>query len=344
MVLAPNRNITKWVILLILILGALILGIVIPNQLVNNPAASGSLELGALKTQETLNPVAAAPSQDTSQASVFVVNGTAASLPKKNCTYSAIYWVNHLENWPAQVLIFDLNYTKEDATTWIETDSVDVFTLLFTQFQVAYLNIISGADPSGVNQAMIEASRWLANHPSGSQVVEADGLYGMDLAAYLSRYNDGLLGPGRCADEPFAGSYGNDSFLAPVLSITPSSIGLFNPVTATLEFTLTPTGLSQIATRTPPRISTATVRPTQGANLTASVPSATPRQPTATQPPPPPPTATQAQPPPPTATQPPPPPPTATQPPPPPPTAAPTEEPPPTSAPTEVPPLTLPLR
>jgi hypothetical protein len=334
--IAPYRNITKWVILLILILGALILGIVLPSQLVNNPSASGSLELGALETQATPRQIAAAPSQEASQVPVFTVNRAAAPLPERNCTYPASYWFHHIESWPAQVIVNDLNYTKEDAVGWIESDSVDVFTLLFLHFHVAYLNILSGADSSDANQAMIEANRWLASHPPGSQLVEEDGLYGMDLAAYLSRFNDGRLGPGRCADESSSGNNGREDALPPVFSTTPSAIGLFNPVIATLQITLTPTGGSQNATRTPPRfpgsaIPTSTSRATQGANATATA-----QPPTATQPPPP----TATQPPPPTATQPPPP--TATQPPP--PTPAPTQEPLPTFPPTEEPPPTAPPR
>lgn len=283
-----------------------------------------------LETQETSNLVAASPSHDATQLSVFKLNGTEASTSEKNCTYSAIYWVNHLESWPAQVTVNDLNYTKEDAARWIETDSVDVFTLLFTHFHVTYLNILYGAEASDVNQAMIEASRWLTNHPASRQLVEADGLYGMDLAAYLSRFNDGRLGPGKCADEPAADSYGKNGFLAPVLSVTPSASGLFNPVTATAEFSLTPT--SQRATRTATRFPgsaspTSTIRSTPGDGAPVA---------TATQPPPP----TATQPPPPTATRPPPP--TATQPPP--PTPVPTQEPPPTMPPTEDPPPTAPPR
>ena len=340
--IAPYRNFTKWIILLILILGVLILGIVLPSQLVNNPSASRSLELDALETQETPRKIAAAPSQDASQVLVFTVNGTASPLPERNCTYPANYWFNHIESWPAQVIVNDLNYTKEDAVGWIETDSVDVFTLLFLHFHVAYLNILSGADSSDANLAMIEANRWLANHPAGSPLVEEDGLYGMDLAAYLSRFNDGRLGPGRCADESSSGKNNQKIVLPLVFSTTPSAIGLFNPVNATLQFTLTPTGGSQHATRTPLRfpgsaIPTSTSRPTQGSNTTASVPTATAtHQPTATQAPPP----TATQPPPPTATQPPPP--TATQPPP--PTPVPTQEPLPTFPPTEEPPPTAPPR
>ena len=326
--IAPKRNTTKWVVLLIVIMGALIMGIVLPNQLIDNPGASGSLEPGAFETPQTINRISTNLPQEPLQTSVFIVNGTAVLTPEKNCTYSAIYWVNHQENWPYQVIIFDLNYTKEDAARWIETDRVDVFTLLFTQFHVAYLNIISGAEASGVNQAMIEASRWLTNHPAGSLLVEADGLYGMDLAAYLARFNDGRIGPGKCADEPAADSYGKNGFLAPVLSVTPSASGLFNPVTATAEFSLTPT--SQRATRTATRFPgsaspTSTIRSTSGAGAPVA---------TATQPPPP----TATRPPPPTATQPPPP--TATQPPP--PTPVPTQEPPPTMPPTEDPPPTAP--
>src|SRR3989337_2481213 len=153
MVVAPNRNITKWVILLILILVALILGIVLPGQLVNNPSAAGSLELGPPETQETLNLSAPIPSQPVSQGSVFNISGTAATTQKTNCTYSVLYWVNHVERWPAQIIVNNLNYTKDYAITWVAADPVGVFTLLFTQFHVAYLNILSGADASSVNQA-----------------------------------------------------------------------------------------------------------------------------------------------------------------------------------------------
>jgi hypothetical protein len=153
---------------------------------------------------------------------------TAVPTISKNCTYSALYWFYHPEAWPPQVLVGDLTYTKEDAIVTIQAPNPDSAAKLFTQLHAAILNSMSGADFEAVRQTTIVASEWLTEHPTGTQISEADQQAGLLLTKMLEDYNTGLTGPGRCPGEPAPPA--PSSTPVPQFSPTPSETATETPV------------------------------------------------------------------------------------------------------------------
>ncbi len=168
-------------------------------------------------------------------------------LPERqnNCTFSAWHWLEQPEIWPAQVSVGSLNYTQEEALRLIREGPVDVFKILFIQFHTAYLNVIWGADPAQITEAMFEASQWLLEHPGGSTLTEEESQRGLKIAKTLQEYNDGDIGPGRCPAEAPVPKLAGTAFLRAALSLTPE-LSLLAP-------SATP---SQVSTRPPVRFPT----------------------------------------------------------------------------------------
>lgn len=235
--------------------------------------------------------------------------------PKPSCTHSEVYWIHHVDDWPAEFGLGRLAYTKEEALRFIQAPSIDVSSLLFFHFTMAYLNVLSGADATIVGDVVIEAGNWLSDHAFGGLISDAEVQHVIAMARVLEDYNEGGRGPGRCTDEPAVEAYQVTAIPVPVLSITPSSLLQFHMSTSTPLATVTTA--AGVTSRPPtfiPKKSTATRKPPKP-------PTPKPTAAQATQPPPtnePPPTQ-----PPPTHEPPP------TEPPPPPPT----REPPPTAPP-----------
>jgi hypothetical protein len=184
----------------------------------------------------------------------------------KNCTYSVLYWFYHLENWPPQIVVGSLTYSKEEALAILQASNPGSAGSLFSQLHGAILNYLAGADFEAVKQTAIDASSWLNNHPEGVEISEEDRQTALALERALEDYNKGVTGPGRCPDEPVVPALAPTS--APTLTDTP------NP---TITGTNTP-----VSTRPKPT-PTDTRRPRP-----AKPTSEPPPQPTETPPPPPP--------------------------------------------------------
>ncbi len=120
----------------------------------------------------------------------------------KDCTHSALYWLYHPEAWPPQIVVGSLTYTKEEAIVTIRSPNPDSAAKLFAQLHAAILNNLTGADFEIVRQTTIDAGKWLTDHPAGAQISAASQQTGLSLMRTLEDYNNGLTGPGRCADEP----------------------------------------------------------------------------------------------------------------------------------------------
>ncbi len=219
----------------------------------------------------TPSPVPPTPTpQPTATASL-----TPEAVVIKNCTYSAMYWIYHPEAWPPQIVVGSLTYHKDEALAILQSPDQGPAARLFSQLHAAILNYLAGADFSAVRQTTLEASDWLTGHPAGAEISAADLEAGRALEQALEAYNTGLVGPGRCPDEP----------LVPLLTATDTSTPTETP-------TLAPTATNTPGPRSPAEPTKPPRRPRpQKATDTPRPPGDTPKPPTdtprPTKPPPP---------------------------------------------------------
>jgi hypothetical protein len=172
-----------------------------------------------------------------------------------NCTYPLYYWREYPDSWPAQIVIAGLIYTQADMFEIYHDPDPDTATLLIRQLYTAFLNILGGSSHARIDPVIVDANNWLAANPPGSAISEHNQSIGMNLAASLEDYNDGLNGPPACQDVP------------PTPTPSPT-------ITDTLVPTLTPTPTN---TPVPPRVISTSPSNNQPA------PPGAPSQPTATQ-------------------------------------------------------------
>jgi hypothetical protein len=172
-----------------------------------------------------------------------------------NCTYPLYYWQDYPDSWPAQIVIAGLIYTQADIFEVYHDPDPDTATLLIRQLYTAFLNILGGSSHARIDPVIVDANNWLATNPPGAAISEHNQSLGMNLAASLEDYNDGLYGPPACPDVP------------PPPTPSPT-------ITNTLVPTLTPTPTN---TPVPPRVISTSPSNNQPA------PPGAPSQPTATQ-------------------------------------------------------------
>ena len=141
-----------------------------------------------------------------------------------NCTHSAIYWVYNLDSWPDQIIQGNLFYSSYEAQRLIQSTSVDVSGVLLIQYLAAYLSIAHGADPFEIEGVMVEAGKWLYEHPPGSVISDPDAQQAFLTAGILEDFNTGVIGPGRCPDDLIALAGQIARIPVPVLSITPEMV------------------------------------------------------------------------------------------------------------------------
>lgn len=115
-----------------------------------------------------------------------------ASLSTQNCTHNVSYWRTHPEAWPVEkITLGSATYSKEEALVILHTPS----RVLAQQLIAAKLNVFSGADPTAIAETIAEADDWLITYPLKRE-------YGAELAHKLKQYNEGIIGPGACAESP----------------------------------------------------------------------------------------------------------------------------------------------
>lgn len=192
----------RLIILLILGLAVISLAVIVPVIFDSDyyEALGEQSEWTPAPTSEsTLTPtLTSSPTQIIATATIEQSNSLG---DKQNCTYTSLYWAYHPELWHAQVIIGDYNYTREDAVQVLSMNPQEVGVNLFIQLHAAFLNIVYGANPSEINQIMIDASNWLIANPLGSTPPQAEQLSGLELANLLEEFNTGVIGPGLCEDE-----------------------------------------------------------------------------------------------------------------------------------------------
>ena len=153
-----------------------------------------------------------------------------------NCTHSQGYWKEHPEDWPVDGLIIgEVNYLKEEALMVLDTPPQgDATYILAHQLMATKLNMLNGADPSFVEQTVLDADEWLVANPLGNKPNNPQRIVGIALAEVLEMYNTGEIGPGMCSED----GGGNISSIASYFEL-PSTGN--DP--ADLDFSATPIGL-----------------------------------------------------------------------------------------------------
>ena len=131
---------------------------------------------------------------------------TASPVPLRDlvseCVHSAVYWSNHTENWPAQLMIGNITFSKEEGITVFKAPIKDVYGYLFIQMTAAYLNNINASPSNNVKKTITDAATWLRIHPAVSELIESDRQTGISLGMTLADFNNGKLDPGLCAEDP----------------------------------------------------------------------------------------------------------------------------------------------
>jgi hypothetical protein len=174
-------------------------------------------------------------------------------------------------------MLGDTAYSREEILELYRSGDHDISTRLILQLTATFLNILSGAEIHVIEGTLVDANNWLATHPKGTSPSEFNRRRGFDLIALLEGYNNGIFGPGACADVP------------PTPDLTASAMP--SHTSTPQEQILVETIVVPASPTQPPPVAP-TVPPT---NPPAEDPTDTPL-PTATEPPPP--TSTQPAPPP----------------------------------------------
>jgi hypothetical protein len=119
-----------------------------------------------------------------------------------DCSLTQGFWRNHEEAWPVEELILGgTTYTKTQLLAILLTPSRgDATYTLVHQLIAAKLNIANGADPTAIADTIVAADAWLAANPLGSKPTGTVREDGLALAALLDDYNNGVTGPGHCAE------------------------------------------------------------------------------------------------------------------------------------------------
>jgi hypothetical protein len=221
-----------------------------------------------------------------------------------NCTYPVLYWKEHPELYPAQIVIGGQLYKADNVAEIYSDQTKDLYAQVQVQLTTAYLNILSGADQSYIETTIFEAYGWLVQHPAGSQVQDSEREAGTRLFNVLEAYNLGLTGVTPCLRASgLTLTITNTPTETPtvLLTITPSETPTPTPsetptpieitATATYIFVL-PTPIATRTTEPPVQVPTNTsVQPTQqpvptNTSPPPNTPTNTPPQPTSTLPPP----------------------------------------------------------
>jgi hypothetical protein len=133
-----------------------------------------------------------------------VKTSTPTPLPDEiqNCTYHKYYWEERILDWPAEVVMGERAYSREEMRDLFKYQPSDLHGWLLTQMYTAFLNILYGANIASVQQVLIEADSWLASNPPGSELSEFNRIRGRELASLVEAYNLGVYGPGACPNVP----------------------------------------------------------------------------------------------------------------------------------------------
>jgi hypothetical protein len=118
------------------------------------------------------------------------------------CTYTVGYWKNHPEAWPVDELTLGSKTPSKRKLLKLlkkPPKKGNARIILIHQLIAAKLNVASGADPEAVSDVIEQADALLA---AGRRVQGRRRAIAIRLAAVLDDYNNGIIGPGHCDDDP----------------------------------------------------------------------------------------------------------------------------------------------
>src|SRR5689334_18924688 len=123
----------------------------------------------------------------------------------QNCTFTLGYWKTHAEAWPVGSLTLGtVVYGQADLLAILnQPASGNGLLILMHQLIAAKLNVQNGADPSAIGGDIVAADALigaLVPPPLGSDSLAPSSVN--TLATTLDGFNNGLIGPGHCADTP----------------------------------------------------------------------------------------------------------------------------------------------
>ena len=120
------------------------------------------------------------------------------------CTLTQGFWKNHPEAWPVDMMIVGgAPYNKAQLIVLLSTPSRgDATYILAKQLIAAQLNVLSGADSSGVASLINDAEAWLFEQGLGSWPEGDARVVGIQRASQLDDFSNGLSGVPHCEDGP----------------------------------------------------------------------------------------------------------------------------------------------
>ena len=140
---------------------------------------------------------------DASQWSDTIACATLPCNPGQNCTYTQGYWKNHSDAWPLQSLTLGaVSYSASQLLQILNRPAQgNGLVILAHQLIAAKLNIANGADPTAVQQTVIDADSMIGGlmvPPIGNGYLSPSQT--SNLTDTLTDYNEGTIGPGHCDD------------------------------------------------------------------------------------------------------------------------------------------------
>jgi hypothetical protein len=123
--------------------------------------------------------------------------------PGQNCTYTQGYWKNHPDVWPLQSLTLGaVSYNESQLLQILNRPAQgNGLVILAHQLIATKLNIANGADPTAVQQSVIDADNMIGGlivPPIGNGYLSPGQTSA--LTETLTEYNEGTIGPGHCDD------------------------------------------------------------------------------------------------------------------------------------------------
>jgi len=125
------------------------------------------------------------------------------AVQQQNCTFTQGYWKNHPGAWPAgTVKLGTVTYTPAQLLSIFNQPAAgNGLLILAHQLIAAKLNIANGADPTAVQQSVIDADSMIGGlivPPIGNGYLSPSQTSA--LTDTLTEYNEGTIGPGHCND------------------------------------------------------------------------------------------------------------------------------------------------
>ena len=137
--------------------------------------------------------------------SSFSLNAAGTTVQVQNCTFTQGYWKNHPDAWPvAGLTLGTVFYTKAQLLQILgQSVNGNGLVSLAHQLIAAKLNIANGADGTVVNATIAAADAQigaLVCPPIGAGSLSPGSTNGKTQT--LDDWNNGITGPGHCADTP----------------------------------------------------------------------------------------------------------------------------------------------